>query len=156
VPPTARRACISLRALGRTAVPEETRDLLESIPGIGPVLGAAIASEIGDIGRFPSAKALVAYAGLDPRVRQSGTSLCRNTRITKRGSPHLRHALYLAATIGQQREPGLKAYYEKKRAEGRHYTAVTVANARHIACRVYAVLKRGKPYDDRTLSTSFD
>jgi len=59
--------------------------LLTSIPGVGPTLAATFIAEIGSVHQFPSGKSLVAYAGLDPRVRQSGISLRRNTRITKRG-----------------------------------------------------------------------
>lgn len=119
--------------------------LLISIPGVGKTLSAVLQSEIGSIDRF-SARSLVAYAGLDPKVRQSGYSLKRNTRLTKRGSPYLRRALFIAASIGQRCDPELKQYYEKKRGEGKRYREATVANARHILFRVYAVWKRGTPY----------
>lgn len=146
-----REAAEALRAIGCAHVSEEARDLLESIPGVGTTLSATLAAEIGDIGRFKNGKALVAYAGLDPRVRQSGTSLVRNTHITKRGSPHLRHALFLAAMIGQRYDPALKAYYAKKKTEGTCHTAITVANARRMTHRVFAVLTRRTPYEKRTL-----
>jgi transposase len=68
---------------------------LTSIPGIGLTIADILIAEIGNIDRFHSGKALVAFSGIDPRVKQSGASLKRNTRITKRGSPHLRHILYL-------------------------------------------------------------
>ena len=68
--------------------------------------------------RFKSGKQLVAYAGLDPKVKQSGASLAHNTAITKRGSPYLRRAFFIAASVAQRYDPDLKAYYEKKRAEG--------------------------------------
>ncbi len=61
-------------------------------------------------------------------------------------SPYLRRALYIAASIAQRYDPILKAYYVKKRAEGKRYKEATVANARHMVYRVYAVLKRGTPY----------
>jgi transposase len=70
--------------------PKDIAALLQSIPGIGPVAAATLVAEIGDVTRFKNAKALIAYAGLDPRVRQSGRTLQRNTRLTKRGSPYLR------------------------------------------------------------------
>lgn len=144
-----RAAAAALRRIGMTHVDANNRMLLESIPGIGQTLAATIAAEVGDINRFRNGKALVAYAGLDPRVRQSGTSLLRNTRLTKRGSPHLRHALFLAAAIGQRHDPDLKDQYAKKRNEGDCFTAATVANARRMAHRVFAVLKRGTPYEKR-------
>jgi transposase len=127
--------------------------LLTSIPGIGMSLAPTIATELGDLSRFKTAKALAAYAGLDPKVKQSGTSLARNTRITKRGSPYLRRAFFIAASVAQRHDVDLKNYYLKKRGEGKRYKEVTVANARHLVHRVYAVLKRGTPYQKREIST---
>jgi transposase len=149
-----RAAAEALRTIGRSHVSHENMNLLESIPGIGETLAATLASEIGDIERFRNGKSLVAYAGLDPRVRQSGTSLVRNTKITKRGSPYLRHALFLASAIGQRYDAALKEYYNEKKKNGRCHTEITVANARRMAHRVYAVLKRKSPYEKRDTLTS--
>lgn len=137
---------ISLRRQATKQVNPTTYQLLNSLIGIGPVIAVALAAEIGDISRFPRPKQLVAYAGLDPRVRQSGTVLNRNTKLTKRGSAELRHSLFLAANIARQHDPELKAYYQKKRDEGRTYTEATVATARKVCYRVFAVLSRGTPY----------
>ncbi len=120
--------------------------LLCSIPGIGPTVASTLIVEIGDIERFPSGKMLAAYAGLDPKVRQSGNTLKRNTRLTKRGSPYLRRVIYLAASIAVMRDPELKKYFEKKINEGKRYKEATVATARKILYRVHAVWKRGTPY----------
>lgn len=136
----------------RTSLDPSLGRLLQSIPGIGPTLATAFLTELMPITRFRNPKALVAYAGLDPRVKQSGTSLKRNTHLTKRGSPTLRRCAYLAASIAQRRDPELKAYYEKKRAEGKRYREATIANARHILYRLYAVWRRGTPYVKRTAS----
>ena len=150
---SAKIAAAAMQAQGVSLADGKQSALLSSIPGIGKTLSATIAAEIGSCERFRSGKALVAYAGLDPRVKQSGATLSRNTRLTKRGSPYLRRALFLAAMIGERSDPELKAYYEKKRSEGKRFTEATVANARHIAHRVYAVLTRGTPYVKRELST---
>jgi len=147
-------AAQAIQEQGLLRTDKKQEALLVSIPGIGKTLSATIASEIGSCERFRSGRALVAYAGLDPRVRQSGATLSRNTRITKRGSPYLRRAFFLAAMIGERSDPELKAYYEKKRSEGKRFTEATVANARHIAHRVYAVLMRQTPYVRRELSTA--
>ena len=136
----------AIRAQGIQSTDPAVSGLLSSIPGVGETLAATIASEIGDVHRFSSSKALVAYAGLDPKVRQSGITLARNTKITKRGSPYLRRALFIAASIAQRYDPALKTYYEKKRSEGKRYKEATVANARHVLQRIYAVWKRGTPY----------
>ena len=138
---------------GAACASKKERELLTSIPGIGKDLSAIIALEVGDASRFPGGKQLVAYAGLDPKVRQSGKILNVNTKITKRGSPYLRRALYLAASIAQRHDPALKAYYLKKRNEGKRYKEATVANARKLTHRVLATLKRGTPYVLAPLST---
>ncbi len=121
-------------------------ELLCSIPGVGETIATVLLAEIGDINEFKSAKAVVAYAGLDPKVKQSGGRLHHNTHLTKRGSPYLRQMLYTGASIAQRHDKELKAYYEKKRAEGKRYKEATVAVARKLLSRVYAVLKRQSPY----------
>ena len=135
-----------IREQGIQKTSPELQTLLSSIPGIGKTLAAVIIAEIGDIERFHNAKALVAYAGLDPKVRQSGYTLKRNTKLTKRGSPYLRRAVYLAASIAQRHDSQLNEYYLKKRREGKRYKEATVANARHLLHRIYAVWKRKTPY----------
>jgi transposase len=122
------------------------KKLLVSLPGVGDTLAAILIAEIGSIERFHCGKSLVAFAGLDPRVRQSGSALHHNTNLTKRGSPYLRCALFLAAAIARIHDPELKEYYQKKRNEGRVYREAVVAVARKMAYRIYAVLKRGTPY----------
>ncbi|SFN27587.1 Transposase [Psychrobacillus psychrodurans] len=74
----------------------EEYKILQSIPGIGEKIAATIISEIGEIDRFNHPKKLVAFAGIDPSVFESGTFKGTLNRITKRGSSRLRHALYMA------------------------------------------------------------
>jgi len=136
----------------RQTLDPQTMSLLQTLPGIGPTLATAFITELNPLERFAYPKMLVAYAGLDPKVKQSGVSLKRNTHLTKRGSPILRRAAYLAASIAQRCDPELKTYYEKKRNEGKRYREATIANARHILSRVYAVWKRGTPYIPKTNS----
>jgi transposase len=119
---------------------------ITTIPGIGPVTGAAILSEIGDIRRFPSAKQLVAYAGIDPTVYESGQFQASQSRMSKRGSPHLRHALWMAAGVARQHDPELKAFYQKKRAEGKSYGTAIGAVCNKLLSRIYAVLRDQRPY----------
>jgi len=78
------------RATGRKQVDSQLSKLLQSVPGIGIQTAALLIAELGDITRFKDAKAVVAYMGLDPKVKQSGATLARNTKLTKRGSPYLR------------------------------------------------------------------
>lgn len=88
----------------------QEHQLILSVPGVGPVLGAAILGEIGDISRFENAKKLRAYAGLDATVYQSGTFEGSRAHLSKRGSPYLRRALWIAAGTARLRDPALKAY----------------------------------------------
>lgn len=132
-----------------TAAKGEEQDILCSIPGIGQWLATVILSEIGNVRRFSSGDALIAFAGLDPRVRISGATLHQTGRLTKRGSPHLRWALFCAANTARMFDPELKQFYEKKRLEGKRHGAATCATARKLTLRIYAVLRRGQPYTVR-------
>ena len=122
---------------------------LTTIPGIGPVTAAAILGEIGAVHRFPSLKQLVAYAGIDPAVYQSGQFEAHQTHMSKRGSPHLRHALWLAASVARLHDPEMKAYYEKRRAEGKAYGTVIGALCRKLLGRIYVILRDQRPYEPR-------
>lgn len=119
---------------------------LTSIPGVGTVLAATILSEIGDIARFSSADKLLAFAGLDPSVKQSGEFKSNQNRMSKRGSPYLRRAIWLASTVAVQCDPMFGAYYEKKMSEGLHYMNVIGHVSRKMTAVIFAVLRDGQPY----------
>jgi transposase len=119
---------------------------ITSIPGIGLVTGAAILAEIGDVSRFDSVEKLVAYAGIDPSVYQTGQFQASEAHMSKRGSPYLRHALWLAACMAIRYDPELQAFYQAKRKEGKHHGTVIGAVCRKLMARVYVVLKEQRPY----------
>jgi len=119
---------------------------ITSIPGIGPVTGAAILAEIGDIQRFETVDKLVAYAGIDPSVYQTGQFEASETHMSKRGSPYLRHALWLAATAALLHDPSLKEYYQKKRNEGKHHGTALGAVCHKLLARIFVVLKEQRAY----------
>ena len=99
--------------------------VIMTIPGIGYVNGGMILGEIGDIHRFPGPKQLLAFAGLDPSVYQSGNFQAKHTRMSKRGSKVLRYALMYAAHNVVKNNATFKADYDAKVAEGRpHYNAL--------------------------------
>ncbi len=125
------------------------RPLLESIPGIGAWTASVILAETKNFQRCRNADAFVAFAGLDPRVQQSGTTLNRNGRLTKRGSPHLRSVLFVSANVARMHDPELRSYYETKRAQGKKFTAATCAVSRKLCYRIFAVVKRKTPYEVR-------
>ena len=122
---------------------------LHTIPGIGMITAATILAEIGDINRFKSSSALVAFAGIDPTVRQSGEFSSTHNHMSKRGSPYLRHAIFLAATTCSFHNSPLNAYYKKKRDQGKHHLTATGAVARKLTTIVYGVLRDGKPYEPK-------
>jgi transposase len=117
-----------------------------SIPGIADILGPTILGEIGDVNRFSNVKKLVAFAGLDPVVNQSGRFENKSGKISKRGSPLLRHALFLAANTAIQNDENLKRFYVKKRSEGKHHFSALNAVAAKLLRIVYRVLKNNKEY----------
>ncbi len=125
---------------------EQAPQHLTSIPGIGPVLAAAILGEIGDIRRFKNGSALVAYAGIDPIVIQTGEFRARSTRMSKRGSHYLRRALWQAALVAALHDPVLKLLYEEKKRAGKHHIVAVGAVANKLVHIIYAVLRDNKPY----------
>ena len=122
---------------------------LHTIPGIGIIGAATILAEIGDISRFKNSSALVAFAGIDPTVRQSGEFNSTHNHMSKRGSPYLRHAIFLAATTCSFHNSPLNAYYKKKRDQGKHHLTATGAVARKLTTIIYAVLRDSKPYEPK-------
>lgn len=125
---------------------EDICPVITTITGIGSVLGASIVSEIGNISRFERANQLVAYAGLDTRVKQSGDFSATNTKLSKRGSPYLRRSIWLAATVAAFKDPALSIYYQGLRARGKAHGTAIGAVARKLTNIIFAVLRDQKPY----------
>ena len=123
---------------------------LHTIPGIGIIGAATILAEIGDISRFKNSSSLIAFAGIDPTVRQSGEFNSTHNHMSKRGSPYLRHAIFLAATTCSFHNSPLNAYYKKKRDQGKHHLTATGAVARKLTTIIYAVLRDSKPYEPKS------
>lgn len=123
---------------------------LHTIPGIGIIGAATILAEIGDISRFKNSSSLIAFAGIDPTVRQSGEFNSTHNHMSKRGSPYLRHAIFLAATTCSFHNSPLNAYYKKKRDQGKHHLTATGAVARKLTSVIYAVLRDSKPYEPKS------
>ncbi len=118
-----------------------------SIPGIGPILGATIISEIGDISRFRSADKLAAYIGVDPSVNQSGEYTARHIHMSKRGSPYLRRAVWMASQVAVQHDPMFRAYYEKKAAEGLKYMTIIGHVTKKMTAVIFAIMRDNKVYE---------
>ena len=119
---------------------------IKTIPGIGNILGATIIGEIGDINKFGNAKKLVAFAGLDPITNQSGKFENKSGHISKRGSPQLRSALFMAANVARQNDKNFRNYYNDKIERGKHYYSAVNATAAKLLRVMYWVLKNDKEY----------
>jgi len=123
---------------------QDARRLL-TVPGVNLIAAGTFLAAIGDITRFRNARALVAYLGLDPKVRQSGEEPARSGRISKRGSAAARWAL-VEATWSVVKQPGpLRAFYQRIRARRGHGRAI-VAAARKLAMLFWCLLSRGEDY----------
>jgi transposase len=120
---------------------------ITTITGIGSILGAAILSEIGDIHRFENPAKLVAFAGIDVKVVQSGEFTGTKGKLTKRGSPFLRRALWLAANVAAFKDPTMSEYYQSLRQRGKHHYVGISAVARKMCHIIFAILSENKPYD---------
>ncbi len=110
-----------------SAMPEA--QILMTLPGLGAVTCATFLSEVGDVSRFGSAAKLAAYAGLAPRVRQSGTTVHSVTK-PRGGNRRLKRVLVLSASKSILFCDESRAYYERKRSEGRSYGSAVTALAR--------------------------
>jgi len=119
---------------------------ITTITGIGTVTGATILSELGDISKFDSPRKIVAFAGLDASVSQSGDYEATHNVMSKRGSPYLRKAIFQAALVASFKDPVLSVYYQKKRSEGKHHLTCVGAVSRKLCYIIYAVLKNNQPY----------
>lgn len=119
---------------------------LPTVPGIGRATAAQIAAEVGDATRFRDAKALVAYAGLDPTRRQSGGFDPDRNRISKRGSAHLRRSLYIAAQASLRADCEFRDFYDRLRGRGYSHRYAVCAVARKMLCVVWALMRSGEEY----------
>jgi transposase len=118
---------------------------LMTVPGVNLICAATFIAAVGEINRFMTSRKLVAYLGLDPKVRQSGEAPVRSGRISKRGSATARWALVEAAWQAARQPGPLHAFYERTRARRGHGKAA-VATARKLAVLFWCMLTRGEDY----------
>lgn len=121
---------------------DEVGKNIMSIPGISYTNGSIILGEIGDIDDFESADKLLAYAGLDPSVYQSGKYDSNQNTISKRGSKYLRYAIHLASNIIRQHDNTFHEYYLKKSKEGKHHYVILGHIDKKLIRVIYTILKK--------------
>jgi transposase len=117
-----------------------------SIPGVGHLTCAVVLGNIGSINRFKDPKALTAYAGLDPRIIQSGKSINRTGRISKTGNKYMRRYLLNAAYAGCKSNPVIRKKYRDLRARGKPHLVALTACARKLLMIMYSVEKNQKEF----------
>jgi transposase len=122
----------------------EVRRLM-TVPGVNLICAASFIAAVGNPNRFLSSRKLVAYLGLDPRVKQSGEGPTRSGRISKRGSPSARWALVEAAWSAVLQPGPMHAFYERTKGRRGHGKAI-VATARKLAVLFWCMLTRGEDY----------
>lgn len=125
----------------------EQRDLLLSIPGIGDTTAAKLLGEILDVKLYESARQLAAFAGLAPRLHESGSSVRRRARLSKTGAPRLRKALYFPAIVAMRHNAYVRALSERLKERGKCPMQIIGAAMRKLVHLAYGVLKSGKPFD---------
>ncbi|MGA5278653.1 IS110 family transposase [Streptomyces cellulosae] len=126
--------------------------VLTSMPGIGVRTAARILIDVGDGSGFATAGHLAAYAGLAPATRRSGSSI-RGEQPSRRGNKQLKRAFYLAA-FASLSQPDSRAYYDRKRHEGKHHVAAIVCLARRRIDVLFAMLRDGTFYQPPTPATA--
>jgi transposase len=118
---------------------------LMTVPGVNLICAASFIAAVGDANRFLTSRKLVAYLGLDPRVKQSGETPARSGRISKRGSPMARWALVEAAWTAVLQPGPLHGFYERTKQRRGHGKAI-VATARKLAVLFWCMLTRSEDY----------
>jgi len=134
----------------------ELKDLMQqykhitSIPGVGIVTGALIIGEIGDVKRFKHKSQLLAYAGCDPTIYQSGNYRSNNARLSKRGSKYLRSALFTSARVacvGNCKDNKFRDKYLLKRAQNKHHYSAVFHAAKNMLHSIHSMLITGEAFD---------
>jgi transposase len=123
--------------------------ILTSLPGMGPILGAEFLVAVGDIRPFSSADRLAAYAGLVPAARDSGKRVGKHRRM-RGGNKVLKRVFYQSAFASLRSAPESRAFYDRKRAEGKRHTQALIALARRRVNVLWAMLRDGTTFETRS------
>ena len=123
------------------------RELLISIPGIGETTAAKLMGELMDVKLYESARQLAAFAGLAPRLHESGSSVKKRAKLSKVGAPRLRKALYFPAIVALKHNPYIKELSERLKKRGKCPMQIIGAAMRKLVHLAYGVLKSGRPFD---------
>lgn len=126
---------------------KKKRDLLDSIKGVGDVVIEAILSETNGFARFDRIEQVVAYMGLSPKEKTSGTSVKGRPSLCKMGSARLRKALYMPALSASRCNPFVRALRQRLKAKSKNGMVIACACMKKLVHIMFGVLKNGKPFD---------
>jgi transposase len=140
-------------AIGAVLTHDDDGQHLQTLPGVGPIIAATVRAELGDVTRFSHVDQVVAYAGLDPRTRQSGAFVGQK-RLSKRGPGALRHALYLAAVNAVRAYPEWRDRYQRLLGRGCAKKEALTILSRALLRVAYHLLRTGSTYDPSSLQPS--
>jgi transposase len=122
-------------------------ELLGSIPGLGDITIAKFLAYVGDVRRFRNARALAAFIGVTPRLRQSGSSQQGRTTLSRTGHAALRHALYMPGLVALRHNPVIHDFGQRLRASGLAPKAVVAAAMRKLVHLIFGVMRSGRAFD---------
>lgn len=124
----------------------QRRELITSINGLGETTAALILAELGDPLKYASPSAIVAFAGLNPTIHQSGEMIGQST-ISRTGAPRLRAGLWMSGTVSIRHNPVVKELAERLSSRHKAYKQIVCAAMRKLLHLVYGVVKSGIPFD---------
>jgi len=123
-------------------------ELLQSIPGIGSITSKNFMVEVSSVDKFNSVKQLCAFIGIDPSIKQSGTSVNFTGKISKRGNANLRRTIWQMAIGAIRTCQKFNDYYSKKRAEGKKFKQAVIAVANKLLRTIFVLLKNKTKFDE--------
>jgi len=124
----------------------EDLEILRSIKGVGPNTAAPLLAEMGEVKNYTSHKKIIAYAGLDPSVHQSGKFIGMS-KLSKRGNRHLRRAIYLMTASVVSQNAFFKAYFQKRKREGLAPQKAIFATAHKLIRVIFAMLSQRRYFE---------
>ncbi len=125
----------------------EDARLITSIPGVGSTTAAKVIAYLGDVRRFKNAKALAAFIGVTPRLKQSGSSVRGRSVISRSGHSSVRHALFMPALVARRHNLAVRAFGDRLKQGGMAPKAVIGACMHKLVHLIYGVVKSGLPFD---------
>lgn len=130
-----------------TALANQLPGYLLTLPGATALSAVSLFGETDPIQTFATSSQLVAFAGLDPVVYQTGEYTASRRHISKRGSPFLRHTLWSMASQAVRTEGDLRTYYLRRKTQGMHYLSAVTAVASKLGHIAWRILTDQRPYD---------